>query len=106
MGRSTATAAKPKAKPRTKSEPALSEMQLFLKSLPDSIRAMRMKPASSATLLSCGQWEELEDGVRKCLAVITGRPLKEAVLIVRRFVKCNAEQLRGLPQRFHVWKDN
>lgn len=106
MGRSTATAAKPKAKPRTKSEPALSELQLFLQSLPGNIRAMKMKPASESDELSWDQWEDLKRAATKCGEIIKGRPLKEAVLIVRRFVKCNAAQLLGLPQRFHVWKNN
>lgn len=98
----TKTATKPTREAKA-AEP-LSELQLFLKSLPESIAAMRTRTASQAVELSDEKWEELKAAVEKNLKHLQGRPLREAVLIVRRFVSCNAAQLRGLPRRIHVWK--
>ena len=69
---------------------------------------LKLKSASSQTILSESQWETLKTAVvnlqhRHVFSELT---LDEVVVLVRTRVSTNREQLLGLPKRLKTWRSS
>lgn len=64
----------------------------------------RLRPMRRDCSLTEEQWFELKRVVSFFLERLQGLTIREAVRVVRTKISCNADVLRGLPSRFHVWR--